>query len=291
MTTFKTENRHGYSVKFSPNRSNLLAIGTSQYYGFKGGGTLFLVTYDEDRCLITKKYEMHWEDGLFDVVWSRSVYSLLVTGSGDGTVQMWNYKYPSQVINNKPVRTFNEHKKEVCSVDWCQNSVDDFLLSASWDCSVKLWDPNKHCSLTTYKGHDRLVYEAKWSPFLSSCFASVSGDGMLNIWDCSSPLRPSVKINAHQAEILSCSWNQFYPFVLATGGAEGLIRIWDIRKLLTPIFQLEGCQDAVKRVQCSPHHWSTLVSASYDCTTKYIYTKITYFIFLKTNTNNNIVNL
>lgn len=62
---------------------------------------------------------------------------------------------------------------------------------------------------------------------------------MLDIWDCSSPLRPSVKINAHQAEILSCSWNQFYPFVLATGGAEGLIRIWDIRKLLTPIFQLE----------------------------------------------------
>ncbi|XP_025197383.1 peroxisomal targeting signal 2 receptor [Melanaphis sacchari] len=263
MTTFKTENRHGYSVKFSPNRSNFLAIATSQYYGFKGGGTLFLVTYDEDRCLINKKYEMHWDDGLFDVVWSRSVYSLLVTGSGDGTVQMWNYKYPQ-----KPVRTFNEHKKEVCGVDWCQNSIDDFLLSASWDCSVKLWDPNKYCSLTTYKGHDRLVYEAKWSPFLSSCFASVSGDGMLNIWDCSSPLRPSVKINAHQAEILSCSWNQFYPFVLATGGAEGLIRIWDMRKMLTPIFQLEGCQDAVKRVQCSPHHWSTLVSASYDCTTK-----------------------
>lgn len=62
---------------------------------------------------------------------------------------------------------------------------------------------------------------------------------MLNIWNCSSPLRPSVKINAHQAEILSCSWNQFHPFVLATGGSEGLIRIWDVRKLLTPIFQLE----------------------------------------------------
>lgn len=62
---------------------------------------------------------------------------------------------------------------------------------------------------------------------------------MLDIWDCSSPLRPSAKINAHQAEILSCSWNQFQPFVLATGGSEGLIRIWDIRKFLTPIFQLE----------------------------------------------------
>lgn len=138
------------------------------------------------------------------------------------------------------------------------------------------WDPNKYCSLTTYKGHDRLVYEAKWSPFLSSCFASVSGthfifyfsvfidlilahsgrlkyvfynvsvcplnekgDGMLDIWDCSSPLRPSAKVNAHQAEVLCCSWNMFQPFVLATGGSEGLVRVWDARKLLTPVFQLE----------------------------------------------------
>lgn len=94
MTTFKTENRHGYSVKFSPNRTGLLAIATSQYYGFKGGGTLFLVTYDGEKCTMTKKHEMSWEDGLFDVVWSRAVESLLVTGSGDGTLQMWNYKFP-----------------------------------------------------------------------------------------------------------------------------------------------------------------------------------------------------
>lgn len=97
MTTFVTENRHGYSLKFSPNRSNLLAIATSQYYGYKGGGTLFLVSYDDEKCSITKKYEMSSDDGLFDVVWSRSVESLLVTASGDGTIQMWNYKFP-QVI-------------------------------------------------------------------------------------------------------------------------------------------------------------------------------------------------
>lgn len=98
MSTFKTVNRHGYSVKFSPHRKNLLAIATSQYYGFKGGGTLFLVTHNEKKRLITKKFEMSWEDGLFDVVWSRTVDSLLVTGSGDGTVQMWNFKYPRVIL-------------------------------------------------------------------------------------------------------------------------------------------------------------------------------------------------
>lgn len=42
------------------------------------------------------------------------------------------------IDQQKPVKIFREHKKEVCSVDWCQNSTDDFILSASWDCSVKL---------------------------------------------------------------------------------------------------------------------------------------------------------
>ncbi|XP_050431875.1 peroxisomal targeting signal 2 receptor [Adelges cooleyi] len=263
MATFKTFNRHGYSVKFSPNRKDLLAIATSQFYGFKGEGTLFLVEYDEDKCTLVNESEIVWEDGLFDVVWGRAVEELLVTASGDGTLQMWNYKQPQ-----KPVRTFNEHTKEVCSVDWCQSSVDDFILSSSWDCTVKLWDPNKYSSLTTYTAHTRLVYEVKWSPFMPSCFASVSGDGMMSVWNCSSPLRPAATVNAHQAEILCCSWNKFDPFKLATGGAEGLIRIWDVRKLLTPVFQLEGCEDAVKRVQYSPHHPSVLTSVSYDHTTK-----------------------
>jgi len=98
MAAFKTENRHGYALKFSPNRSGLLAIATSQYYGFKGGGTLFLVSYDGEKRTATAVREMHWVDGLFDVVWSRSADSVLVTGGGDGTVQMWNYKFP-QVTN------------------------------------------------------------------------------------------------------------------------------------------------------------------------------------------------
>lgn len=115
MTTFKTENRHGYALKFSPNQPNLLAIATSQYYGFKGGGTLFLVSFDSEQCLITKECEMLWEDGLFDVVWSRTAESLLVTGSGDGTLQMWNYKHPQVNVKRKIIRLL--HMDRIRSVN------------------------------------------------------------------------------------------------------------------------------------------------------------------------------
>lgn len=37
-----------------------------------------------------------------------------------------------------PPRTLREHKKEVYSVDWSQTRQEQLVLSASWDCSVKL---------------------------------------------------------------------------------------------------------------------------------------------------------
>lgn len=36
MVSYKTPNRHGYSVKFSPFCADRLVVATSQYYGFAG---------------------------------------------------------------------------------------------------------------------------------------------------------------------------------------------------------------------------------------------------------------
>lgn len=41
MLTYKTPNRHGYSVKFSPFNPGQLVVATSQYYGFAGTVNFF----------------------------------------------------------------------------------------------------------------------------------------------------------------------------------------------------------------------------------------------------------
>lgn len=262
MPTYLTPNRHGYSVRFSPFQSNRLVCATSQYFGLAGGGTLFVLDLvSNDSFEEVARYE--WQDGLFDVVWSETNPNILVAASGDGILHIWDVNSPKA-----PAKILKEHKKEVYSVDWSQTRQEQHVLSASWDCSIKLWDPTRSASLSTFLGHSQLVYNAMWSPHVPSCFASVSGDGTLRIWNSNVPQKASMTMRVHDAEVLSCSWCKYDANILATGGSDGLIRGWDLRSLAYPIFEQKGCEYAVRRVQFSPHYLSVLASVSYDFTTR-----------------------
>lgn len=263
MATFLTPNRHGYSVRFSPFRPDHLAVAASQYFGLAGGGTLFILEITADRKRLVELQNFHWTDGLFDCVWSENDPMLVVTASGDGSLQLWNLSTPTL-----PPCILHEHKKEVYSVDWSQTRQEQLILSASWDRTIKVWDSHRKVSLNTYIGHSQLVYNAMWSPHIPNCFASVSGDGSLRIWNALNPQNASALCKAHDAEVLSCDWCKYDQNILATGGSDGLIKGWDLRNFSQPIFHLKGCEYAVRRVQFSPHTLSMLASVSYDFTTR-----------------------
>lgn len=95
---------------------------------------------------------------------------------------------------------YQEHTKEVYSVDWTKHRQQQLILSASWDCSIKLWDPLRSTSLSTYQGHLELVYNAKFSLHMPNTFASVSGDGFLKVWNSAS-MRPVASVKAHDGEV------------------------------------------------------------------------------------------
>ena len=172
------------------------------------------------------------------------------------------------ILGSIPPVVLKEHNKEVYSVDWTKTRQDQLIISASWDCTIKLWDPNRKMSLNTFLGHEQLVYNAMWSPHVPNCFASVSGDGTLKLWNSLTPQCPSASYRVHDAEVLSCDWCKYDQNILATAGSDGLIRGWDLRNFTQPIFQLRGCEYAVRRVQFSPHNLSVLACVSYDFTTR-----------------------
>ncbi|XP_017775993.1 PREDICTED: peroxisomal targeting signal 2 receptor [Nicrophorus vespilloides] len=259
MATYLTPNRHGYSVRFSPFNANQVVVATSQYFGLAGGGTLFLLELVDGK--LVERNNFQWSDGLFDCVWSEVDPNIVVSASGDGGLQIWN------LTGNVPCQTLNEHKKEVYSVDWTRTRQDQLIVSASWDRSIKVWNPTRKISLNTYLGHSQLVYNAMWSPHLTNCFASVSGDGNLKLWNTLNSTA-SMSFRAHDAEVLTCDWCKYDQNIIATGGSDGLIRGWDLRSYAQPIFQLKGCEYAVRRVQFSPHCMSLLAGVSYDYTTR-----------------------
>lgn len=67
---------------------------------------------------------------------------------------------------------------------------------------------------------------------------------------------------------MSCDWSEFDENVIATGGSDGLIRIWDLRFITNPLFELYGCELAVRRTRFSPFSSNILASVSYDGSTR-----------------------
>lgn len=60
-----------------------------------------------------------------------------------------------------PIRSLEEHSKEVASVDWNCTHTDRFL-SSSWDDTIKLWSVNQPQSLRTFARHQHCVYCVRW---------------------------------------------------------------------------------------------------------------------------------
>ncbi|XP_017129608.1 peroxisomal targeting signal 2 receptor [Drosophila elegans] len=276
--THTTTDRHGYSLRFSPFEANYLLLATSQMYGLAGGGSLFLLEQNanataSDGQSLGELCRLEWSDGLFDVAWCPYAADIAATASGDGSLQIWcgldGESAANQQTPKQPLICLQEHKNEVYSLDWGEKWNYHTLLSASWDCTLKLWDCNRQNSITTFVGHNDLIYGAKFSPLIANLFASVSTDGHLNLWNSLDFAgKPLMSIEAHASEALSCDWSHFDRNVLVTGGSDGLIRGWDLRKMRTHVFELYSGEFAVRRLACSPHSAAVLASANYDFTTR-----------------------
>ncbi|XP_014677684.1 PREDICTED: peroxisomal targeting signal 2 receptor-like isoform X2 [Priapulus caudatus] len=253
-----TAGYHGYAVQFSPYPDKRLACVAAQNFGISGRGALYVIDTEADVPRVGSTYA--WSDGLYDVTWSEREANILVTASGDGSIQAWNTALPSA----NPVSIWHGHKKEVYSVHWSQVRTEQMVVSGSWDMTLRLWDPDRGQTLSILTGHDHIVYSGVWSPRIPGCIASTSGDQTLRVWDIKRPHMACIVIPAHDAEVLCCDWCKYDSSVVATGAVDGVVRVWDLRNPRRWLAQLPGHENAVRRVKFSPHEAKRLASCSYD---------------------------
>ncbi|ELU03607.1 hypothetical protein CAPTEDRAFT_91261 [Capitella teleta] len=259
---FRTPGRHGYGVQFHPFSHQRIACATSQHFGIAGAGTVFVLDHTPQGLNLVRAWE--WKEGLFDVTWSEANPNILVTGSGDGSLQVWDTDSPTQ----EPAKILQEHTKEVYGINWSLRRDAQSIVSASWDTTLKMWDVNRSQSLVTLTGHEAVVYAGIWSPFMTGCLASASGDGTLRIWDIKKPYAAAVVIPASKGEILTCDWCRYHPNLVFSGAVDGSVLGWDLRNPRQPVCHLRGHKYAVKRIKCSPFEGNILVTCSYDFTVK-----------------------
>ncbi|XP_030626909.1 peroxisomal biogenesis factor 7 [Chanos chanos] len=260
MKSFRFPGRHGYAVEVSPFFPDRLACASAQYYGIAGCGTLLVLEQrGSDVSLLTC---FDWNDGLFDVTWSENNEHILVTGGGDGSLQIWDTANP-----HGPLQVLKEHTQEVYAVDWSQTRGENLVVSGSWDHTVRVWDPEQSRCVGVFQGHEGVLYSTVWSPHIPACFASTSGDGTLRVWDVKIG-SCRLAIPAHKAEILSCDWCKYDQNVVVTGAVDCSLCVWDLRNAHQPVTQMLGHNYAIRRVKFSPFHQTLLASCSYDFTVR-----------------------
>jgi WD40 repeat protein len=100
-----------------------------------------------------------------------------------------------------------------------------YLVSASWDGSIKLWDVATGAHVRDFIGHTQGVYDVDFSR-RKNLLASASRDATVKVWDVASgqPIRTFL---GHEGAVKSVSFSQDGN-LLASAGNDDTIRLWDV---------------------------------------------------------------
>jgi histone-binding protein RBBP4 len=201
---------------------------------------------------------------------------VIATKAISGEVHIFDYtkhpSFPGTDPKVNPDLRLTGQTKEGYGLSW--SPIDQgYLLSASLDCSIALWDINAGNSmhrvlepLRLYSNqHAPGVEDVAWSPSESGIFASVGDDGALVFWD----RRPADSVvaivpEAHKSDINCVTFNPHDSNFVATGSVDCRVHIWDRRKLSSPVHSLIHHQADVIQIAWSPHYPKIVASASSD---------------------------
>jgi len=152
------------------------------------------------------------------------------------------------------------HTNQVYAVEWRPPDGKQ-LASASWDGTIKLWDPHSGTNILTMSGHTLGVLDLRWSPD-GKYLVSVSGDRTVRLWDTRSTLTATI-LQQGEGWMWDAEWSPDGRLI-ASASDDGTIRLWDVevRKLIKI---LVGHRSQVARVVWSPDG-KRLASASNDNT-------------------------
>lgn len=140
----------------------------------------------------------------------------LVTASDDFTMYLWE-----PLKSSKPICRMTGHQKLVNHVSFSPDSR--YVVSASFDNSIKLWDGIKGTFIGTFRGHVAPVYQTAWSAD-SRLLVSCSKDTTLKVWDVRTR-KLNVDLPGHSDEVYAVDWSMDGKKV-ASGGKDKMVRIW-----------------------------------------------------------------
>lgn len=140
----------------------------------------------------------------------------LVSGSDDFTMFLWE---PSE--SKQPKTRMTGHQQLVNHVYFSPDG--QWIASASFDKSVKLWNGTTGKFVAAFRGHVGPVYQISWSAD-SRLLLSGSKDSTLKIWDVSKK-KLKEDLPGHADEVFAVDWSPDGEKV-ASGGRDRVLKLW-----------------------------------------------------------------
>jgi WD40 repeat protein len=159
------------------------------------------------------------------------------------------------------IRTLEGHTDWVkgCAFD----PLGDFIVSASFDETLKVWDAQTGAELHTLKGHTFKVNGCAVDP-LGDFIVSASSDETLKVWDAQTRTE-SHALTGHTGEVYGCAVSPLGDFIVSASSDETL-KVWDAQTR-TELHILTNHTDIVNGCTVDPLG-DFIVSASSDETLK-----------------------
>ena len=140
----------------------------------------------------------------------------IVTGSDDCSLFMW---CPAK--STQPTIRLLGHQQPVNHVQFSPNA--QYIVSASYDKSLRLWNGVTGEKLSVCRGHIAAVYLISWS-LDSRMLVSASKDSTMKIWD-SKTRKLMFDLPGHADEVYAIDWSPDGQKV-ASGSKDRMLRIW-----------------------------------------------------------------
>ena len=128
---------------------------------------------------------------------------------------------------------YDDHNGPISSLSVNYSPEYEFLngliLTASYDWTVKLWNPNNNKEpLRTFEHSEDFIYDIKWNPSNPSLFACVNNEGCVDLFDLTKDLELPVahkKVNNFAQNKMT--WNSDGS-ALVTGDSNGNVSLFGL---------------------------------------------------------------
>ncbi|XP_055859663.1 cytoplasmic dynein 1 intermediate chain 2-like isoform X16 [Biomphalaria glabrata] len=128
---------------------------------------------------------------------------------------------------------FEGHQGPITSIDTHkvpgQIDFSPYFLTSSFDWTIKLWSIKQPYYIHSFEDNNDYVYDVRWSPIHPALFASVDGEGRLDLWNLNSETEvPTASITVDGRPALNqLRWHQTGHHI-GVGDNNGRIHVYDV---------------------------------------------------------------